>query len=196
MKKVFIFAIAACLVTAISAQNKRYGIESAVVKSKSAVMGQEVVTTIYFSDYGETEATETAMKIMGRNIKTFTMRKDGYFYTANLPSKEGTKIKVSSIEDYKNVNFQELTNEIKEKFGIEEKGSEQILGRDCKKYDLTYSNQGQEFNATVWIWEGLSLKTELAVMGAVVVTEATEITEGNVPKEKLDLPAGVKFKEQ
>jgi hypothetical protein len=102
---------------------------------------------------------------------------------------------VTATDDYKNVNFQNLTAEVKTQYGIEEKGSGQVLGKDCKKYEMTYKSQGQEYKSTVWIWKGISLKTEMTVMGTSIVYEATEVTEGNVPKEKLDLPAGITFNE-
>ncbi|MDR1601446.1 MAG: hypothetical protein LBS42_03355 [Tannerella sp.] len=184
------------MIFAVSAQEKRYGVESGIVKTKSTVMGQEVVTVQYFTDYGANESAETTMNVQGQEMSTFSMMKDGYAYTADLKTKQGTKIKMSDVGDIKNINFQSITDDMKKNYKIEEKGSEKVLDKDCQKYDLTYKVQRQNYNVTVWVWKGLTLKTEMKMMGNTVTVEATEIIETkDIPKSKFELPEGINFKE-
>ncbi|MDR0756351.1 MAG: hypothetical protein LBF85_00700 [Tannerella sp.] len=196
MKKVFFLAIAVCTVFAVGAQEKRYAVESGIVKNKSTMMGQDIVTVQYFADYGAKESSETIMKMQGQEFLTFTMVKDGYAYMANLTAKQGNKVKLSDMGDFRNINFLALTDDVKQKYKIEEKGSGKVLDRECKKYDLTYTAQGQSYKATVWIWKGLALKAEMDMMGNTVTVEATEITETkDIPESRFELPEGINFTE-
>ena len=197
MKKVVSFIIIVVMFYAtLSAQEKRYGIESAILKKSSVMMGQTIPSIQYFADYGRKESNETFMNMQGQMFTVFTLMKDGYVYSANLAVKQGQKINLASMDDYKNVNYLNLTDEVKKKYNIKEAGAEQLLGKDCKKYELTVTAQGQTINATVWIWQGLSLKSSVSVMGNTITEEVTEIMEGKeIAKEKFELPEDVNFTE-
>ena len=192
--------MAVTLLTASIAQDKRYGIERAVVK-RNTVMGmglmQQTIPSIqYIDDFGLKESVETFMNMQGQMFTVFTMVKDGYIYSANLTFGQGTKINLAAMEDFQNVNYLNLTDEVRKKHQIEEKANEQFLGKDCKRYDLTVNVQGQSAKVSVWVWQGLPLKTVTIVTGATIVEEATEIQEGaEIDKEKFELPEGVNFME-
>jgi hypothetical protein len=193
MRKVFFLAIAVCMTIATHAQEKRYGIESGILKTKTSMMGQHVLITQYFTDYGAKESVETTMKFQEQELVTFSMIKDGYAYVANLTMKQGSKIKLTGdMDDYRNINFLSLTDEMKNKYRLEEKGVEQILGKECKKYVLNYALQGQNIDATIWVWKGLTLKVETSI----ATIEATEIIETNdIPGSRFELPEGINFTE-
>ncbi|MDR0815692.1 MAG: hypothetical protein LBN37_08085 [Bacteroidales bacterium] len=197
MKKVvFLVAVAILTFSAAQAQDKRYGVESLILKKSSTAMGQTMSSIQYIADWGNQESTETFVNVQGQMLTVFAMIKDGYMYSANLAVKQGTKINLAAMDDYKSVNYLKLTDEVKKKYNIEEKGSEQFLEKDCKKYTLSMTMQGQSMNATIWVWQGLALKSVMTVMGNVVTEETTEIIEGKkIPKDKFELPEGVTFTE-
>ena len=183
-------------------QEKRYGFESGILKTNTVMrrqnmtMEQSYLSTLYFSDYGRKMSTET---FLNTNFTLFTIMKDGYIYQANMNSRQGTKINIveAGFSDVGSINFLDLTDEVRTKFQIEELDNEQFLGKDCKRYDLTFTNQGHDVKTSVWIWQGLTLKTISNMVGVVSsVSEVTEILEGvEVAKEKFELPEGINFKE-
>jgi len=51
-------------------------------------------------------------------------------------------------------------------------------------------------NAKSWIWQGVTLKTVVNMMGKLMTTEAVRLQDNvNVPEEKLRLPKDVKITE-
>ena len=197
MKRTILSLIMVAVVLGSFAQEKRYGIESAILKKSSVIMGQTVSSTQYIADYGMKESAETVINMQGMVLSTFTMMKDGYVYSANLTMKQGTKINIAKmVGDYQNINYLNLTDDVKKQYQIEEKGNEQFLGKDCKSYKLTVTVQGQTVNATILVWQGLALKATMDVLGTTVTEEVTEIQAGvEIPKEKFELPEGIEFVE-
>ena len=191
--------MAAAVLTATFAQEKRYGVERAILKkntevSAMGVVQQSMTSLQYVDDYGRKESAETFMNMQGQMFTIFTLMKDGYAYTANMAAKQGAKVNMAAMTDGKTINYLNLTDEVKEKFQIEEKGNELFLGKECKRYDLTVTVQGQTAKGTVWVWQGLPLKSSMNVAGATVVEATTEIQEGAaIPKEKFELPEGINW---
>jgi len=203
MKKTLISIILAVTFFSVTyGQEKRYGIESAIVK-KSTVMKMQGMPTEqtmssiqYFAGFGNKESSETSINVAGQTFTTFTMIKDGYVYSANLTVKQGTKVNLAEIDGYSTVNFLTLTDDVKKKYQIQANGIEQILGKPCNRYEMTYTAQGQSVKATVWIWQGLTLKSRMNMGGTSIEEEATDIQEGvAIPAEKFELPAGITFTE-
>ena len=203
MKKTVITIILVVTFFAVTfGQEKRYGIESAIVK-KNTVMKmqgmpteQTISTTQYFADYGNKESAEASMNVAGQTFNTFTMIKEGYVYSANLSVKQGSKVNLAAMDDYSTVNFLELTDEVKKKYQIQANGVQQIIGKDCNRYEMSFTTQGQTVNATVWVWQGLTLKSSVKMGGTSVEEEVTEIQEGAaIAAEKFVLPEGITFTE-
>jgi hypothetical protein len=201
MKKTVLSMIMATVVMAVSfAQDKRYGIERAILKKNTVMnmagMQQTISSVQYIDDYGRKESTETFMSMQGQTFTVFTLMKDGYIYNANMVAKQGTKINMAIMNDYKTVNYLNITDELRQKYKIVDKGNEQVLGKACKGYELTITVQGQSVNVTVWVWQGLALKSSMNVAGNTINEEVTEIQEGAaISKEKFELPEGVTFNE-
>ena len=202
-KLVLVMMALAMVITASIAQEKRYGIESAIIKRNSVIkvpaaqMEQTIPSTQYFADYGRKESGESTMNMQGQTFSVFVMMKDDFVYSANLTTKQGTKVKLSSmVDDYKSINYSNLTDEVIKKYQIEKKGNEKILGKDCIIYDLTISVQGQSVKTTVSVWQGITLKSSVIMSGTTMTDEAIEITEGaQIAKEKFELPEGITFTE-
>ena len=201
MKKTVISMImAAVIISAASGQEKRYGIESAIVKKTSVVKAQGMEQTLssvqYFADYGGKESTEVTMNVMGQTFTIFSLMKDGYMYSANLSMGQGTKINLAAMEDYSVVNFLALTDEVRQKYQIQANGVEQVLEKPCNRYEMSYTAQGQSIRGTVWVWQGLTLKSRINAAGNTVEEEATEIQEGAaIAGDKFELPEGINFME-
>ena len=201
MKKTVISMImAVVIISAASGQEKRYNIERAIVKKTSVVKAQGMEQTLsavqYFADYGGKESTEVTMNVMGQTFTIFSLMKDGYMYSANLSMGQGTKINLAAMEDYSAVNFLDLTDEVKQKYQIQANGVEQVLGKPCNRYEMSYTAQGQSVKGTVWVWQGLTLKSRINVAGSTVEEEVTEIQEGaTIAGDKFELPTGINFME-
>ena len=192
--------LAVTIVSAAFGQEKRYSIESAIVKKNTVMKMQGMEQTLqsvqYFADYGNKESVETIMNMQGQSFTVFTMMKDGYIYSANMAMGQGTKINLAAMDDYKNVNFLALTDEVRQKYQIRANGIEQVIGKPCNRYEMSFTAQGQSITATVWVWQGLTLKSRMNVAGTSAEEEATEIQEGAaIAKEKFELPEGINFME-
>ena len=202
MKKIVLSVImAAFILTASFAQEKRYGIERAILKKSSVIemggMQQTISSTQYIDQYGNKESAESFTDTGGQTITVFTMIKDGYAYNANMTANFGTKTDVAAaagMDDYKTVNYLNITDDVKERFQIVEKGNEQFLGKDCKRYELDVTVQGQNVKADILVWQGIVLKASMTVAGITMTEETTEIQEGAaIPSEKFELPEGINF---
>ena len=180
-------------------QEKRYGIESVILKRKTVTEEQTIPSIRYIADYGRKESKETIYKnILGQTVTIFSIMKDGYIYqTDDMGSNQGSKINMADIYNVESINFFDLTDEVKKKYQIKEKDNERFLGKDCKRYDLAYTLLDSQKNVkeSVWVWQGLILKIDIEIDGIeVAVTEVTEILEGaKIAKEKFELPEGVNF---
>ena len=202
MKRTVLLMMMVVAVLTTSAQEKRYGIESAILKKNSVIkmpgMEQTLSSTQYIADYGNKESAETVMSMQGQTFNIFTMLKDGYVYSANLTFKQGTKINMAAVmDDYTTVNYLNLTDDVKEKYQIVEKGNEQFLGKDCKSYEMTVTAQGQTVKVSVLVWQGLALKSSTkttTILENSMTEETIEILEGvEIAKEKFELPEGINF---
>ena len=199
-KTVILVIVAVTIVSAAFGQEKRYGIESAIVKKTSVVKAQGMEQTLSsvqsFADYGGKESTEVVMTVMGQTFNIFSLIKDGYMYSANMSMGQGTKINLAAMEDYSAVNFLALTDEVKQKYQIQANGMEEVLGKPCNRYEMSYTAQGQSVKGTVWVWQGLTLKSRINAAGTTAEEEATEIQEGaSIAGDKFELPEGINFME-
>jgi len=192
--------MAVVIFTTAFGQEKRYGIESAIVKKKTVMKAQGMEQTMssvqYFADFGRKESVELTMNMQGQSFTVITMIKDGYIYSANMAVKQGTKINMADMDNIQAVNFLNLTDDIKKKYQIQANGMQQVAGKNCNRYEMSFTTQGQNVKGTVWVWQGLTLKSVINVAGNQVEEEATEIQEGaDIANEKFELPAGVTFTE-
>ena len=201
MKKLVLSAMmAVVLSTVLCAQEKRYGFESAIVKmnipiiaTTSRVVLGTATCIKYIDEYGRKE-----FLIIERNAKaeTFILFIDDYRYFGMLPGTQGVKSKIRSNQD---MNFLNLSDEVKTALQIVEKGNEQFLGRDCIRYELKNpNNPTNNDKVTMLVWNGLLLKRVIeSEDGLTVAEEVTEIQlDIKIPQEKFDFPEGVTFTER
>ena len=188
MKKTwFVMMLLIAAVGMITAQEAKYEIKSGIVKKVSNVMGQKVESILYFDDYGKMEAVETTVNVAGTEKNMRTLDEGNSIASIDLDAKTVQRMEKPDKLD----NFLTLTDEQKEKYKYQELGEETFLDRPCKKVSLELTEMGQTFQATLWLWKGIPLKTETQVGGMTVVEEAVEVQENvEVPAEKFTVPEG------
>ena len=157
---------------AVSAQTseKKYGIKSGIVESRISVFGIKTTVVTTFDDYGDKLSFQMNEK---------GVRKRGY-YLAELGkfiiSVDLNEKKVSMEKTSDDLNIRTLSDADKIKYRFKEEGTELILGKECNKY--SWNKDGEKF--TVWMWEGISLKSVTRKNGLVIRMEATSIKENQI----------------
>lgn len=170
----------------------KYAIKSAIVKYKSLVMGMNSQQTLYFDNYGEKEAYETTMKVLGFSTSTLTIYGDNCEYTIDFKKRIATK---SSIDDKPaGIDYERLTEEIQRDWKIKKEGNETIIGKNCIKY--SYASEKLSMRGIAWVWKGIALKSEFDINGIKTTMEVESVEENaNVPAEKFEIPGNVSIEE-
>jgi outer membrane lipoprotein-sorting protein len=184
------------MTVALSAQNaaKKYEIKSAIIQKEMTTMGQKMQSTWYIDDFGQKEALEMTVGSGLMKQQMLTVIDSESVTTVNLKLKTGTRMK---LPEESNVNYLQLTPEVKEKYALKELGEEDIAGKSCKKYAMETTQAGQTMQISTWIWKGIVLKSETSANGKVVSSEtATKIQEdAAIPSGKLAIPANITVQE-
>ena len=73
----------------------------------------------------------------------------------NFPQKSGVKYARPEAD----INYNELTPEIIEKYQIVAKGIEEFLGKKCTVYTAVIENEGVKVESSTWVYKGVVLKS-------------------------------------
>ena len=178
-----IFTLSAVLLVAVTAMAqdgaKVFGLKSGSFKTEMDMMGQTITQTTYFDDYGAKQST--SMNMMGMEITQIA--KDGKNYMINKAEKS-----VQEMPAQQSVNYLNLTDEVIAKNKIKEVGKETVSGKECTQYTLEISQMGQTAKATVSVWNGFPMKTNIDAGGFNIVTKVVEINEGPVDAALFEIP--------
>ena len=182
MKKFFSFCAVLLVAVAAMAQNgtKYYGIKSGTIKIEMDMMGQTVPSTIYFDDYGAKQATSISM--MGMEMTQ--INKDGKMYLVN----KGEKSVQEMPQQQEQINYLNLTDEVKAKYKIKEVGKETVAGKECTTYTVEVSQMGQTVKTTVSVWNGIAMKTVADAGGFSMSQKVTEVKEAPVDAAIFEIP--------
>ena len=182
MKKFFSFCAVLLVAVAAMAQNgtKYYGIKSGTIKVEMDMMGQTIPSTIYFDDYGAKQATSISM--MGMEMTQ--INKDGKMYLVN----KGEKSVQEMPQQQEQINYLNLTDEIKAKYKIKEVGKETVAGKECTTYTVEVSQMGQTVKTTVSVWNGIAMKTTADAGGFSMSQKVTEVKEAPVDAAIFEIP--------
>ena len=182
MKKFFSLCAVLLVAVAAMAQNgtKYYGIKSGTIKIEMDMMGQTVPSTIYFDDYGAKQATSISM--MGMEMTQ--INKDGKMYLVN----KGEKSVQEMPQQQEQINYLNLTDEIKAKYKIKEVGKETVAGKECTTYTVEVSQMGQTVKTTVSVWNGIAMKTTADAGGFSMSQKVTEVKEAPVDAAIFEIP--------
>lgn len=170
-----------------TSSKKVFMIESAYVKYKNNAAGQDMIREWWFDDYGNKQFEENYMMIMGQKAGGFTLVSDGYRYTWSYDTPQGSKMKFYSAEA---VDYENVSDKDKERYGLEKQGYETIAGKRCLKVSME-----KPVKATSWIWEGIPMKTITQFAGQDVTMEAVEINVGKTDASKYQIPESIQFTE-
>ena len=191
--KLFLATLLLLSVFALSAQEKRYEIKSAIMTKTIDMMGQKVDGVQYIDDYGSKESAVVNMPMQGvpgAFIHVRTINKGDTVITVNLELKTGNKAALPE----KPVNYLNLTEEVKSKYNFKELEKEEVAGKLCNKYSLEVSQMGQQVLTTVCVWKGIVLKSVISAAGISMTELATDIQENvMVDAENFSIPDGVVF---
>ncbi len=174
----------------------RFELKSGILVSEAEMLGKgNAEMKMTFDDYGKTALTEMTMKVMGTEMVSRSLLKDGYVYTWTIPS-TGMAMKMKIENDKfneKNIDYRNLTDEIRKKYNIKEEADETIDGKTCKVFSFSPGNGmvGKSYN-----WKGIPIQSEVTVKGGKIVSKFKSLDENpNLPASIFDLPAGVEFKD-
>lgn len=189
-KRLLLFAVAISATSSLFAQEAKYEIKSAIVTQKMEAMGQTMEMTQYFDDYGKKECVDTKIPtgVAGASMTVRSIQKGDTVYAINMEYKTGQK----TVLPEKPVNYLNLTPEVVKNYKIEELGTEEFLGKECKKYRSETNQNGVNATATTWIWKGLPLKSVVSAGGMNMTMTVTEIKENaTISPDVFEIPAGV-----
>ena len=180
---ILLLATAAGVATAQDGQ--RYGIKSGSLTQKSE-MGE---TTVYFDNYGALEAQKMKMNFMGNEMEMSIIRKDGKTYMVNVAEKQVQEMPAGGMMGGSDINFLNLTDAVKSANKIKEAGKETILGKECTKYTMEAEQMGMAMSQTVWVWNGITLKSLTDGGQFQFGNEAVKFEENaTIPASTFDIP--------
>jgi len=218
MKKILLVALTACLFTAcknnsapnnenstaVSSENTttsdvkpngRFDDKSGILVTETDMMGMGKMQMIMtFDNYGKDVFNETKMSMMGKEMHTKSLVKDGYAYTWTEPASMAVKAKIEEGKvDDKNIDYNHLSEEMKKKLNMKEEANETVDGKDCKVFSFSMK---EGMSGKSWIWKGLPVQTEMNMSGKKIMTKFVRYeTNVSIPSSTFDVPSGVDFKE-
>ena len=204
MKKMFLAAALLAAVSLANAQapaNAPYGVKSGVITMSMDMMGNEMITETYFDDYGLKTAQVSEGGFMGGEGKTRTITdKDGAQIRINDAEKTATKFPAGGFGGgfgggRNQINWNNLTDQVKKDNNIKELGKETVAGKECTKYSMTMDMMGQSMEQTVWIYKGIMLKNLMSTEMGEFGQTCKKFEEKAVDASMFTVPAGVKVEE-
>ncbi len=197
MKNLFVVVLLlVCL--QIQAQERKvkfYEFETAIIEYtyEGNETGKQM---LYLDDYGwrQSEWTNTVHKAFGQKTEKKEIKvTDGIDIWQWSPiTKMGTKTRNTVLESMlEDPSFdpQIYAKKLMESLGFNYVGSEEVKGKNC---DI-YKGPG----STIWVWNGIAMKTEIKILGQKTVWTATKMeTNVTVPLAKFDIPNDIRFGEQ
>ena len=209
MTKMFLAAALLAVVSLANAQapaNAPYGVKSGVITMSMDMMGNEMITETYFDDYGlktaqVSEGGGFGMMGGGQSGKTRTITdKDGAQIRINDAEKTATKFPAGGFGGgfgggRNQINWNNLTDQVKKENNIKELGKETVAGKECTKYSMTMDMMGQSMEQTVWIYKGIMLKNLMSTEMGEFGQTCKKFEEKAVDASMFTVPAGVKVEE-
>ena len=181
MKKILVICLMLAVAFGASAQDtfQKYGFKSCIAKKQSTTKGHVVEGTVYIDNYGAFECDIQTMDIPDFVTYDYGIltRKDRV-WTFNV--QEGKVDSKESPNPMSDLNFLNVTEEMAEKYGIQDLGEEEFMGKTCHKYTYTVITNRKPVEWTVWTYKGFPLKTIVKQRRQESVVEVIDFQE-NVP---------------
>lgn len=176
---------------------KRYAIASAVVEYalRGVQSGKEIVR---FDRWGlrESNATRTEVTAGGMtvpsNVETLM---DGEFtYAINRQANTATRthntLLTEIAQTHKTKDLEEIGEKTLKAMGAKKTGTATFLGKKCDVWEV------KNLGTKLWVYKGLTLKSETNMSGMKIIREATKFEENaKVAETDLSIPATMKVLE-
>jgi outer membrane lipoprotein-sorting protein len=197
MKKGFLVAALFAVVSMANAQEASqeatYGVKSGIITMSMDMMGNTITTTTYFDDYGRKQASVSDFG--GQKSRSIVVK--GETIMVNDEAKTATRMPgMMGMGGGSRVNFMKLTDDVIKANNIKELGEETIAGKPCKKYSMSVSMMGQSQEQTVWVYQGITLKSSSqSDFGAMEQTASKFEENATIPASMFEIPEGVKIQD-
>ncbi len=117
-------------------------------------------------------------------------------YNVDLDAKTGTKIptplwkEITSGAKREGKDATEIGEDMLVRMGGRKVGTATVLGKPCELWEI------KSLKAKSWVWQSVTLKTEVNMMGQTMTSEAVRLQDNaSISEEKLTLPKDVKITE-
>ena len=167
---------------------RRYAIKSGIAKTVTTVGDSQTEAVQYFDNYGAVECLKQHMDIPGLvSYDYYTITKgDQAWFVTDTDGKKSSKGFENPTPD---LNFLNLTDQVKAKYNIQDLGEDTFLGKKCHKYSYETTQKRKTVNWTVWVYKGFILKSISKMGRRESIVEVTELKENaSVPAEVFDIP--------
>ena len=171
--------------TASAQDDKYFEIESGRMHSTLSGIqnGKEILT---WDDFGQflMRQTMAVLEMMGfsqeQNTTLITIKND--VYNVDPKKMTGTHMKNDFMGDASTAQKQQFAEELIKKWNGKKIGEEVIAGKLCDIWDIP------DMYTKIWIWKGLTLKTETNMMGNVQIVTATKLElDIDIPASTFDI---------
>ena len=185
MKRFLTLGVTLLVAVAALAQEapKKFGLKSGEFTSEMDMMGQKVVSTTYFAEYGNLQLTKMKMSMMGMDMDMGTLQRDGKTYMINYAEKT-----VQEMPAQASINYMNLDDETVAKYKVKAEGVEELAGKPCLIFTSEVEQMGQKAKTKASIWEGIPMKSVSSVMGMDIVNTVTEVKEYDVDPALFEVP--------
>ena len=178
---------------AISTGDKSHkiAVKSVILYLNSSAMGMKQKMKMYIENYGEMQYTEVTQSMMGKTVMQCSVKKNDTLYSYSPLKKKGTKTVITD-DSPDNINFNDLTKEMQERFHLKKDGTAEILGKTCDVYQMEMPKE--HIKGTYYIWKGMPMKVTTSMAGMTIAMEAEKIEENAVIDPKLfEIPKDIVF---
>ena len=194
MKKVLLLLSALLVAGALNAQNGPYGIKSGHLKYETQTSGGLQYNEVWFDDYGRMQKQHDQIMMEGMgNYNTEILMRDGKIYS-NAWFDDEKKDEAKMTEGTPEINFLDLSDEVKKKYQMKDLGTEEVFGKTCQVYTYKMKSLLRTVTYKEWRWKGILLKMEtkgaLGANNSMMVKQFDE--NPKLPASTFKLPATIK----
>ena len=178
-RKVFLLALTLLMAFNAFAQQHKYSMKSGIATTVSIMGESSTPGTVYFDNYGGFEANKHTMEIPGLVSYDYYMIVQGKdLWTVTVEGdKVNSKKNKAPLDD---LNFLDLTDEVKAKYNVQVLEKESYRGKSCQKYSYEVLENRKTVYWTVWVYKGFVMKSVARKGKKESIVEVTELKE-NVP---------------
>ena len=180
------------------AEFKRYQVKSGIIEYQVSGM-QTGTETLYFDDWGWSEATYTQVELNVSGHKStqdsVTIIDKKYSHNFDVVKRTGLRVaeplgELIAAAKKQGKDMTDVGLAMMQSMGGKKIGTETIAGHECDIYEM------KSLNTKTWIYRGLTLKTESSMANMSINKVAIKADfDVAVPSDKFVVPADIKFRD-